>query len=362
MILLFLAAAPLLAGEYPLHVQSVAEGIWALVGEKAQRSPDNLANNATFGVIDTAEGLVLVDPGGTWKGAAQIERAIRSISDKPVILVVNTGGQDHRWLGNGYWQAMGARVIAAAPAVDDQKRRGREFPYEARAMNVITNHLPTAELQALDAAHHLHPFTDGDELAAMGARVIAAATAVDDQKRRGRDQIDALNNLVGETGTVGTEPAYADETFDQSAELQIGGVSLQLRHFGAAHTPGDSIVWLPRQEVLFSGDIVYLERMLGVGPQSNLIGWLDAYAKLRALPAQTIVPGHGGPAAPDQADAQTGAYLKALHQRVAAFIDDGGSLEDISQVDQSEFMHLETADQLAGRNAHQAFQQLEFAQ
>ena len=301
MILLFLAAAPLLAGEYPLHVQSVAEGIWALVGEKAQRSPDNLANNATFGVIDTAEGLVLVDPGGTWKGAAQIERAIRSISDKPVILVVNTGGQDHRWLGNGYWQAKGARVIAAA-------------------------------------------------------------TAVDDQKRRGRDQIDALNNLVGETGTVGTEPAYADETFDQSAELQIGGVSLQLRHFGAAHTPGDSIVWLPRQEVLFSGDIVYLERMLGVGPQSNLIGWLDAYAKLRALPAQTIVPGHGGPAAPDQADAQTGAYLKALHQRVAAFIDDGGSLEDISQVDQSEFMHLETADQLAGRNAHQAFQQLEFAQ
>ena len=54
--------------------------------------------------------------------------------------------------------------------------------------------------------------------------------------------------------------------------------------------------------------------------------------------------------------------FKALHQRVAAFIDDGGSLEDISQVDQSEFMHLETADQLAGRNAHQAFQQLEFAQ
>ncbi|MEY4982164.1 MAG: hypothetical protein RIR62_430, partial [Pseudomonadota bacterium] len=27
-------------------------------------------------------------------------------------------------------------------------------------MNMITNHMPTAELQALDAAHHLHPFTD----------------------------------------------------------------------------------------------------------------------------------------------------------------------------------------------------------
>ena len=29
-------------------------------------------------------------------------------------------------------------------------------------MNMITNHLPTAELQALDAAHHMHPFTDSN--------------------------------------------------------------------------------------------------------------------------------------------------------------------------------------------------------
>jgi putrescine---pyruvate transaminase len=42
-------------------------------------------------------------------------------------------------------------------------------------MNMITNHLPTAELQALDAAHHMHPFTDGNALAAKGARVITAA-------------------------------------------------------------------------------------------------------------------------------------------------------------------------------------------
>ena len=37
-------------------------------------------------------------------------------------------------------------------------------------MTMITNHLPTAELQALDAAHHLHPFTTGDEINAKGAR------------------------------------------------------------------------------------------------------------------------------------------------------------------------------------------------
>mgnify|MGYP000291090643 CR=1 FL=1 len=45
-------------------------------------------------------------------------------------------------------------------------------------MPVISNHMPTAELQALDAAHHMHPFTAGGELAAKGARVITRAEGV----------------------------------------------------------------------------------------------------------------------------------------------------------------------------------------
>ena len=45
-------------------------------------------------------------------------------------------------------------------------------------MRDITNHLPTAELQALDAAHHMHPFTANAELAKHGARVITRADGV----------------------------------------------------------------------------------------------------------------------------------------------------------------------------------------
>ena len=45
-------------------------------------------------------------------------------------------------------------------------------------MPAITNHLPTSELQALDAAHHMHPFTAGSELAQKGARVITIADGV----------------------------------------------------------------------------------------------------------------------------------------------------------------------------------------
>ena len=50
--------------------------------------------------------------------------AVRSVTDAPVTYVINTGGQDHRWLGNSYWQAEGATVIASNAAIEDQRARG----------------------------------------------------------------------------------------------------------------------------------------------------------------------------------------------------------------------------------------------
>ena len=62
-------------------------------------------------------------------------------------------------------------------------------------MNVITNHLPTAELQALDAAHHMHPFTDNGALAKRGARVITGAKGVWLTDSEGNKIIDGMAGL-----------------------------------------------------------------------------------------------------------------------------------------------------------------------
>ena len=124
-ILLTLAALVL---PFPVHadilnVQPVAPGIWAIEGPAEQRDAQNLGNNATFGLIETTDGAVLVDPGGTWAGAAMLHEVVRGLTDQPVTHVINTGGQDHRWLGNSYWQVQGATVIASADAVADQQAR-----------------------------------------------------------------------------------------------------------------------------------------------------------------------------------------------------------------------------------------------
>ena len=62
-------------------------------------------------------------------------------------------------------------------------------------MSIITNHLPTAQLQALDAAHHMHPFTTNNELAERGARVITRAKGVYLTDSDGNEILDGMAGL-----------------------------------------------------------------------------------------------------------------------------------------------------------------------
>ncbi len=62
-------------------------------------------------------------------------------------------------------------------------------------MSTITNHMPTAELQALDAAHHIHPFSANGALGQEGARVITRAKGVYLTDSEGQEILDAMAGL-----------------------------------------------------------------------------------------------------------------------------------------------------------------------
>ncbi len=62
-------------------------------------------------------------------------------------------------------------------------------------MSTITNHMPTAELQALDAAHHMHPFSANGALGKEGARVITRANGVYLTDSEGEQILDAMAGL-----------------------------------------------------------------------------------------------------------------------------------------------------------------------
>ena len=62
-------------------------------------------------------------------------------------------------------------------------------------MNKIINHLPTKDLQALDAAHHMHPFTENAELAKKGVKIITAADGVMLTDSDGKQILDGMAGL-----------------------------------------------------------------------------------------------------------------------------------------------------------------------
>ena len=282
-----------------LRLQEVAKYIYAIVGPYGNRTPENLGNNATFGFVVTDEGVVLIDSGGSYLGAAAIDKVIRQATARPVKIVINSGGQDHRWMGNGYFKERGARIIASKAAVKDQRDR----------------------LQ---------------------------------------DQMFMLGNLVGEKGLKGTEAVYAEETFDESTSFTFGGIKFELTKVGIAHTPGDALVWLPDQKVMFSGDVVYIGRMLGVMPHSNSRHWIEAFDAMAAFKPEVIIPGHGAATSLGQAKADTYDYLVFLREIVGTFMEEGGDITNIGKLDQSQFKRLQDYETLKGRNAQQVFQEMEW--
>ena len=79
-----------------------------------------------MGFVVTSEGVALIDSGASAQGAGLIEERIARVTDHPVRWVINTGSQDHRWLGNAYFADRGAEIIALERTVATQKSQAGE--------------------------------------------------------------------------------------------------------------------------------------------------------------------------------------------------------------------------------------------
>ncbi len=292
-------AVPAPARAVEVAFQPVAPGLYAFVGEKAGRTHENEGLNANIGLVVTPAGALLIDSGASFKGAQQIHAAVRKVTDQPVKWVINTGGQDHRWLGNGYFIAQGAEVIAHANAKADMLARG------------------------------------GDHIASL--------------KNELKEKLD---------GTVPTLPTRWLTGNDET--LTLGGMAVEVKHRGGAHTPGDLMVWLPQQRVVYSGDVVYVDRLLGVLPFSHTGRWLQSFAALEALQPVRIVPGHGNVCALPQAQAQTRDYLQALRTHMQKAVDNGDDISAAIQAfDAQPWMGLLNAADLHPGNANRTYLELE---
>ncbi|MFA6021731.1 MAG: MBL fold metallo-hydrolase [Rhodospirillales bacterium] len=117
--------------------------------------------------------------------------------------------------------------------------------------------------------------------------------------------------------------------FQESMTLYLGKLEVQIKHLGAGHTKGDTVVWLPGEKVLFSGDLVECEAACYTG-DAHLRQWPATLAALRTLGAEKLVPGRGpallSPAEVAKGLDYTSDFVGTLYQSAAEAVAQGMDL------------------------------------
>jgi glyoxylase-like metal-dependent hydrolase (beta-lactamase superfamily II) len=177
--------------------------------------------------------------------------------------------------------------------------------------------------------------TDGsarrDALAKLEAELAKGAgedgKAFDAAERAKRADIIARRKAeLAELATLEIVPPT--QLFDGLLSLDFEGTRIEIENRGPANSPADSTIWLPRERILFAGDILVKSPLPYVGA-SWPVQWARVVRDLGALPAALIVPGHG-PVMTDHSYAQTIAdLLDTTLVRVEALVRRGRTLAQV---------------------------------
>jgi len=184
------------------------------------------------GVVIGDDSVLVVDAQATPAMAADVIARIRTVTDKPIRHVVLSHYHAVRVLGaSGY---PGAEIIASAATRDLIVERGQQ---------------------------------DMDSEIGRFPRLF-----------RGRESIPGLT--------------WPHVTFEKTLTLWLGKREVQIIHVGRSHSAGDTIVWLPKERVLFAGDIVEFGATPYCG-DAHFTDWPATLAAVRAYGAERMVPGRG---------------------------------------------------------------------
>ncbi|TNG03256.1 MAG: MBL fold metallo-hydrolase [Gammaproteobacteria bacterium] len=276
----------------------VTEGVWSAIGATAPPSYTNAGHNNNLSFIITDEGVVVINAGANYLLAKSLHDEIRKITRQPVKYVVLENEQGHAALGSSYWKEQGVPIIA-----------------HKDADTVIRKH---------------------------------ADRMLERMKSYARDK------------AWKTKVAYPDKIFEDKMVLELGGQRIELLYLGPAHGPGDIVVWMPEKKLVIAGDMAFHERMLPIFEHTDTAGWLETWEKFATLDAEIVVPGHGGPTNMSEVTKYTRDYVAYMRDEIAKILDEGGELNDVYNIDQSAYAHLDTYDRLAKLNASTLYRLMEF--
>ena len=257
------AASPLFGENTERRVTKLAEGVYAI---EHKNFHDGNVNGNTTVIIGDRE-VFVVDSCYRASFAREDIAQIRQWTNKPIGYLLNTHfHNDHNNGNKTYLDAFPSLAIIAQ--VETRKDMDLIQPgnieREPRQM--------AATIDALKAG-----------------KTPRGRALTDDEKKEVQEMLPGLEQQLTEAkAMVYQSPTL---TFTDRLDIDIGNREVQVLHLGRGNTPGDAIVYLPKEKIIVAGDLlVYPIPYTFDGYPAE---WAQTLQKMAQLDAETIVPGHG---------------------------------------------------------------------
>jgi len=279
-------------------VKKVAKGVYVSLGQTSPATYENSGHNNNLGFVIGHDYVLVWNAAGSYLLAKAMNEEIKKITDKPVKYVLLENSQSHAMLGSNYWKEQGATIISQEIAKK--------------------------------------------EIIAHGKQIL---------QRKRRTLRDKLS---------GTKIVIPDETFKDKKVFDLGGRIVEARYFGYAHEHSDIALWLPKEKILFGGDLAFNERVLPIFKHTDTKKWLEAEKKVNALKPKIIIPGHGDVTDMATVNKYTRDYVKYLRDQITKVLENDGDLIDAQNMDLSAYQHLDTFRELGKQNIAILYGLMEF--
>lgn len=230
----------------------------------------------------------------------------------------------HVYIGGNGTANFGLVLTNDKPVVIDNDIRVRK-DYVA-GMRRITRKAPGL---VLNTHHNFDHTSDNGFYHKQGAISFGCELVVEEMQRE-RDAGIWVKQMAGRGPSVDHLIGKLDiappmVTFEDLLTINYGGRVFQMVYIDHCHTKSDTVIWMPRERVLFSGDLLTY-RTLPVNRLGNFLTWIDAMAVLKKFPAQYVVPGHGPiPPKGNKIIDDVKTFLTRLRSRTAAALKKEGT-------------------------------------